>query len=97
MVREAHKVVDGLPALLVSEAGFVIGSHDSLPSPLPNLPAKICLPTLAHFALSAEGLQGQESVPALYQLQRASWIPGRDFELLLHRKFDLEYCFILKD
>lgn len=78
MVREAHEVVDGLPALLVSEAGFVVGSHDSLPSPLPDLAAKICLPTLAHFALSAKGLQEQESVPALYQLKRASWIPGRD-------------------
>ena len=56
-----HKVVDCLAALLVGEAGLVVSSHHTLPSPLPNLATKICLPALTHFAFPAEGLQHEKA------------------------------------
>ena len=59
--------------LFVREAWLIICSHDSLASPLADLAAQICFPTLAHLTISAEGLRweslskGIQSEPCLMQ------------------------------
>ena len=50
-----------LAALLVREARLAVAAHDALASPDAHAAAQVGLPTLAHAAVSAEGLRTWKS------------------------------------